>query len=311
MEQYRNTFSFFADLSTRSRQSSSRKDDFAEPTFYTNQRYSEIVNKPKTTYDKIKKVIQDKKSTLGDLPYQTQSIRRLDGPFDIEEPKRKVIKVKVKKPVMKDENEEVLSRRTYNEQPAWRLPIEPLEDKPRYTAPSYSTQDKTFSSFSSQEKSYKAPSYSSKDKVYNAPSYSQSKYETEKPKIWPAQPKYVETVPFGGFTGPKFNYDKTFDMPKAEEFEDYEKKPRISRPKTFEFPEPKFNYDMPEVEERPKIEERPRYEARPVNFELPRSVERPKPTEMPKYAPYKEPKFNYEKSYEKPKYETSTTPYYR
>ena len=78
-----------------------------------------------------------------ELPYQSQSIRRLDGPFDpflepqkeeiqIEEaPRRKLIKIKVKKPV----SDRTISknsypeRRPYTEAPAWRQPIKPLNEE--------------------------------------------------------------------------------------------------------------------------------------------------------------------------------------
>ena len=174
------------EMDTRRNQASS-EDTFSEPTFYTNQRYSEIA-KPNSVRtesqfqpfpDKLRDMIDEKKSKLenyaydyemGDnfgadfetpkfdnqkytLPYESQSIRRLDGPFDPFEselnsepetsPKGRLIKVKVKKPVMSRSGEAKEDsyngeKKTYTaEKPNWRLPIQPIdpEEKPDYYDP--------------------------------------------------------------------------------------------------------------------------------------------------------------------------------
>ena len=109
------------------------------PTFYTNQMYSDIAKS--STYDAIKRVVESKKAKLeqydeqpydysiGDyeeLPYQSQSIRRLDGPFENfpevlpepEPPKKKLIKIKLKRPVDRsglEYEEETYLRQPYSE----------------------------------------------------------------------------------------------------------------------------------------------------------------------------------------------------
>lgn len=205
------TFFFFVTDFT-SRRHQARSDDFANPTFYTNQRYSEITQQQpssKASYDKLKEVIEEQKAEMYDddsedivqddlyeaLPYKSQSIRRLDGPFEPYEPeaeterKRKVIKVKVKKPASALRKNSVddsagLSRMNYAEQPMWRLPIQSLEkddndesSRPsRYTAPSYSkatTRQPYVSRVPYKPyKYYEEPKYTSYEKEeYEAPSY--------------------------------------------------------------------------------------------------------------------------------------------
>ena len=174
------------EIDTRRKQASS-EDTFSEPTFYTNQRYSEIA-KPNSVRtesqfqpfpDKLRDMIDEKKSKLDNyaydyemgenfgadfetpkfdnqkytLPYESQSIRRLDGPFDPFEselnsepetsPKGRLIKIKVKKPVMSRSGEAKEDsyngeKKTYTaEKPNWRLPIQPIdaEEKPDYYDP--------------------------------------------------------------------------------------------------------------------------------------------------------------------------------
>ena len=169
------------------RNQASSEDTFSEPTFYTNQRYSEIA-KPNSVRtesqfqpfpDKLRDMIDEKKSKLENyaydyemgenfgadfetpkfdnqkysLPYESQSIRRLDGPFDPfeselnSEPetssKGRLIKVKVKKPVMSRSGEAKEDsyngeKETYTaEKPNWRLPIQPIDpvEKPDYYDP--------------------------------------------------------------------------------------------------------------------------------------------------------------------------------
>jgi len=176
------------DFETNARRNQASSEDvFSEPTFYTNQRYSEIA-KPNSVRaesqfqpfpDKLRDMIDEKKSKLENyaydyemgesfgadfetpkfdnqkytLPYESQSIRRLDGPFDPFEselnsepetsPKGRLIKVKVKKPVMSrsgEAKEESYNgeKKTYTaEKPNWRLPIQPIdpEEKPDYYDP--------------------------------------------------------------------------------------------------------------------------------------------------------------------------------
>ena len=166
------------DFQSRRHQARSEDAQPTNPSFFSNPKYSEMSSTPKSVRtesqfqpfpDELQDMILEKKARLENyaydyeiddfgsdfdnkrytLPYESQSIRRLDGPYDpftLEELKSKpepsskgrLIKVKVKKPIFNRNEEEqndsyAEKKKTYSaEKQNWRLPIEPLEEKEEY-----------------------------------------------------------------------------------------------------------------------------------------------------------------------------------
>lgn len=159
-----------------------------------------IEDKKAEMYDDTQEFVEDELYEA--LPYNSQSIRRLDGPFEpYSEPeseterKRKVIKVKVKKAKATgiDDEQAGLSRMNYAEQPIWRLPIQSLEkednddesSRPRYTAPSYS-KTTTRTPYVSRVP-YKPYKYYEQEPKYT---YERENYEPKYPSYQATTPAY-------------------------------------------------------------------------------------------------------------------------
>ena len=193
-----------------------------EPTFYNSGQMisSRVSNEPEVFVDPVKPSNERYESYDEDeletyqVPYQEQSIRRLDGPFEpyvpekeVEKPKRKLLKVKIKKPVDKLEE-----RRDYpvNDYPNWRPPIKPLNSIPEEVKYQKYQEDPKYE-YNDEEYYYDNEDYREYEE-YKPASY--SKYEifstTSKPKTDAPQPYKRESLKY--YDSPSVRYP-TYQAP--------------------------------------------------------------------------------------------------
>jgi len=307
------------------------KKDYTEtaPTFYTNQRYSEIA-RPKSFPDKLKDVIHEKRARLSEeplfhsygnapkynerrqpivedrhsqpnfieephtydydigkdfdnqrytLPYESQSIRRLDGPFEPfksemepppESPKRRLIKVKVKKPIVNRSGEE---QEDVYEKPSWRLPIQPIvEDEPDYYQPEINVGYYDPPSQKESLSYYEPPPPRQR---YTAPSYT-VKPSQSLPSRVPYKPRFTHettTRPPTTFA-PRTTYKPFYgepasDLVKRRKDVFVEEKPSIFSDEPFQVPPytPHQSYEKDIAEERQSINSQPNFLDEP--FQIP------------------------------------------
>lgn len=227
----------------------------------------------------------DTDSETYQLPYQSHSIRRLDGPFEQpledheddehenEGRKRKLIKIKVKKPINdKTPDDEISRRTTYAEQPSWRHPIKPLDDfqdaeKRKYNTATYrpSSPFSTMTTFVANKPQYE---YEDKKPRFN---YDEDKskygydYEMGYKKA-AAEPFFATTrAPFQPLRLP-YEESKTYKPPKYSY-----KEPDYAPPKyPYKEPESKYVYE----ESEPKL-----------TYKEPEAIRFSYETASPKYKP--------------------------
>ena len=251
-----------------------QEKNFGTPTFYNGQRYSDMIssrvsNEPEPIFvDPVKPSNERYDSYEDQVPYQEQSIRRLDGPFEPyvppkteeKKPKRTLLKVKIKKPVDKLEER----RDSY---PSWRPPIQPLntitEDPIKYQKyqedPKYEYNDDEY--YYDQEYEYEE---------YKPNSY--SKYEvftTEKPQ---KRDSYYDS--------PSIRYP-SYKVPPTTRY------PTYSTPVTRSYPNTPEPVQIPE--ERQSYEG-PRYPNTPVTRSYP-TYNTPEPVPIPEGPNYEGPRF--------------------
>ena len=196
-------------------QNQESKSTFGKPTFYNGQRYSDMIssrvsNDPEPIFVDPVKPSNERYDSYDDddeleatyqVPYQEQSIRRLDGPFEPyvppkpkeeKKPKRTLLKLKIKKPVDKLEE-----RRDSIQYPNWRQPIQPLntitEDPIKYQKyqedPKYEYNDDEYyydqedEPYYREYEEYKPASYS-KYEIYST---TPKPYEPKEPSYQPPQ----------------------------------------------------------------------------------------------------------------------------